>query len=298
MARENLNDIVAFLAVARERNFTKAAAKLGVSQSALSHTIRALEARLGLRLLTRTTRSVSPTEAGERLLSAVGPHFEDIQAELDALSVLRDKPSGSVRITAGLHVTETILWPKLQPLLRKYPEIKVEIIVDYGLANIVADRFDAGVRLGEQVAKDMVAVRIGPDFRFVVVAAPGYFADRPEPKAPRDLTAHNCINLRLPTYGGIYAWEFERAGREINVRVEGQLVFNSSKQILDATLAGFGVAYLPEDTVKPHLERGRLKQVLDNWCAPFPGYHLYFPSRRQSSPAMSLVIDALRHKSK
>jgi len=298
MARENLNDIVAFLAVAREKNFTKAAAKLGVSQSALSHTIRALEARLGLRLLTRTTRSVSPTEAGERLLSAVGPHFEDIQAELDALSVLRDKPSGAVRITAGLHVTETILWPKLQPLLRKYPDIKVEIIVDYGLANIVADRFDAGVRLGEQVAKDMVAVRIGPDLRFVIVAAPSYFADRPEPKAPQDLTAHNCINLRLPTYGGIYAWEFERAGREINVRVEGQLVFNSSKQILDAALAGFGVAYLPEDTVKPHLERGRLKQVLDNWCAPFPGYHLYFPSRRQSSPAMSLVIDALRHKSK
>ena len=298
MARENLNDIVAFLAVGREKNFTKAAAKLGVSQSALSHTIRALEARLGLRLLTRTTRSVSPTEAGERLLSAVGPHFEDIQAELDALSVLRDKPSGAVRITAGLHVTETILWPKLQPLLRKYPDIKVEIIVDYGLANIVADRFDAGVRLGEQVAKDMVAVRIGPDFRFVIVAAPSYFADRPEPKAPQDLTAHNCINLRLPTYGGIYAWEFERAGRELNVRVEGQLVFNSSKQILDAALAGFGVAYLPEDTVKPHLERGRLKQVLDNWCAPFPGYHLYFPSRRQSSPAMSLVIDALRHKSK
>jgi len=298
MARENLNDIVAFLAVAREKNFTKAAAKLGVSQSALSHTIRALEARLGLRLLTRTTRSVSPTEAGERLLSAVGPHFEDIQAELDALSVLRDKPSGAVRITAGLHVTETILWPKLQPLLRKYPDIKVEIIVDYGLANIVADRFDAGVRLGEQVAKDMVAVRIGPDLRFVIVAAPSYFADRPEPKAPQDLTAHNCINLRLPTYGGIYAWEFERAGRELNVRVEGQLVFNSSKQILDAALAGFGVAYLPEDTVKPHLERGRLKQVLDNWCAPFPGYHLYFPSRRQSSPAMSLVIDALRHKSK
>jgi len=298
MARENLNDIVAFLAVAREKNFTKAAAKLGVSQSALSHTIRALEARLGLRLLTRTTRSVSPTEAGERLLSAVGPHFEDIQAELDALGVLRDKPSGSVRITAGLHVTETILWPKLQPLLRKYPEIKAEIIVDYGLANIVADRFDAGVRLGEQVAKDMVAVRIGPDFRFVVVAAPTYFSERSEPKAPRDLTAHNCINLRLPTYGGIYIWEFERGGREINVRVEGQLVFNSSKQILDAVLAGFGVAYLPEDTVAPHLERGRLKQVLDNWCAPFPGYHLYFPSRRQSSPALSLVIDTLRHRGK
>ncbi len=298
MARENLNDIVSFLAVAREKNFTKAAAKLGVSQSALSHAIRTLETRLGLRLLTRTTRSVSPTEAGERLLSAVGPHFEDIQSALDALGALRDKPSGNVRITAGLHVTDTILWPKLQPLLRKYPDVHVEIMVDYGLANIVADRFDAGVRLGEQVAKDMVAVRIGPDFRFVVVAAPAYFEGRPEPKTPGDLTSHCCINLRLPTYGGIYAWEFERGGRELNVRVDGQLVFNSSKQILDAALAGFGVAYLPEDTVAPHIERGRLRQVLDAWCAPFPGYHLYFPSRRQSSPALSLVIDALRYKRK
>jgi DNA-binding transcriptional LysR family regulator len=296
MARENLNDIVVFLAVAREKNFTKAAAKLGVSQSALSHTIRALETRLGLRLLTRTTRSVSPTEAGERLLSAVGPHFEDIRAALDALSALRDTPSGNVRITAGLHVTETILWPKLQPMLRKYPDVHVEIIVDYGLANIVADRFDAGVRLGEQVAKDMVAVRIGPDFRFVVVAAPSYFEDRPEPRSPQDLTSHRCINLRLPTYGGIYAWEFERGGRELNVRVDGQLVFNSSKQILDATLAGFGLAYLPEDTAAPHIERGRLRQVLDSWCAPFSGYHLYFPGRRQSSPALSLVIDALRYR--
>lgn len=298
MARENLNDIVAFLAVAREKNFTKAAAKLRVSQSALSHKIRALETRLGLRLLTRTTRSVSPTEAGERLLSAVGPHIEDIHAELDALSALRDKPSGKVRITAGLHVTETILWPKLQPLLRKYSDLSVEIIVDYGLANIVADRFDAGVRLGEQVAKDMVAVRIGPDFRFVVVAAPSYFSERPEPRTPQDLTAHNCINLRMPTYGGIYAWEFERGGRELNVRVDGQLTFNSSKQILDAALAGFGVAYLPEDTVAPHIERGRLKLVLDSWCAPFPGYHLYFPSRRQSSPTLSLVAEALRYKRK
>jgi DNA-binding transcriptional LysR family regulator len=298
MARENLNDIVAFLAVARERNFTKAAAKLGVSQSALSHTIRALETRLGLRLLTRTTRSVSPTEAGEGLLTAVGPHFEDIRAALDALGALRDKPSGNVRITAGLHVTETILWPKLQPMLRKYPDVNVEIIVDYGLANIVADRFDAGVRLGEQVAKDMVAVRIGPDFRFVVVGAPAYFHERAEPKTPQELTSHRCINLRLPTYGGVYAWEFERGGREINVRVEGQLTFNSSKQILDAALAGFGLAYLPEDTAAPYIERGRLRQVLDPWCAPFPGYHVYFPSRRQASSALSLVIDALRHKRK
>ena len=298
MPRANLNDIVAFLAVAREKNFTKAAAKLGISQSALSHTIRGLEARLELRLLTRTTRSVSPTEAGERLLNAVGPHFEEIQAELDALGDLRDKPSGNVRITAGLHVTESILWPKLQPMLRKHPDVHVEITVDYGLANIVADRFDAGVRLGEQVAKDMIAVRIGPDFRFVTVAAPSYFANRTEPRAPADLTQHNCINLRLPTYGGIYAWEFERGGREINVRVEGQLVFNNSRQILEAALAGFGIAYLPEDTVKPHLERRRLVQVLDSWCAPFPGYHIYYPSRRQRSSALSLVVEALEHRKK
>lgn len=298
MARENLKDIVAFLAVARERNFTKAAAKLGVSQSALSHTIRALEARMGLRLLTRTTRSVSPTEAGERLLNSVGPHIEDIHSELDALTALRDRPSGNVRITAGLHVTETILWPKLQPMLRKNPDVHVEITVDYGLANIVADRYDAGVRLGEQVAKDMVAVRIGPDFRFVVVSAPAYLEQREEPRAPKDLTQHNCINLRMPTYGGIYAWEFERGGREINVKVDGQLVFNTSKQILDAVLAGFGIAYLPEDTVASHIERGRLVQVLDSWCAPFPGYHIYYPSRRQSSPALALVVDALRFKRK
>ena len=298
MARDNFRDIVAFLTVAREKNFTKAAAKLGVSQSALSHTVRALESRLGLRLLTRTTRSVSPTDVGERLLNAVGPHFEDIQTELDALSAMSGKPSGKVRITAGLHVTESILWPKLQPMLRKFPDVQVEIIVDYGLTNIVADRFDAGVRLGEQVARDMVAVRIGPDFRFVVVAAPSYFSDRPEPRTPQDLTRHNCINLRFPTYGGIYAWEFERGGREINVRVDGQLVFNSSKQILDAALAGFGLAYLPEDTAAPHLERGRLIQVLDAWCAPFPGYHMYYPSRRQSSPALKLVLDALRHKAR
>jgi DNA-binding transcriptional LysR family regulator len=298
MARENLNDIVAFLAVAREKNFTRAAAKLGVSQSALSHTIRALETRLGLKLLTRTTRSVAPTDAGERLLTAVGPHFEDIQAELDALGALRDTPRGTVRITAGLHATETILWPKLQPLLRKYPELKLEITVDYGLANIVADRYDAGVRLGEQVAKDMIAARIGPDFRFVVVAAPSYFANHPEPRVPADLTQHDCINLRLPTYGGLYSWEFERGGRELNVRVDGQLTFNNSRQILEATLAGFGLAYLPEDTAAPHLERRRLVQVLDAWCAPFPGYHIYFPSRLKSSSALALVVEALRHKKK
>jgi DNA-binding transcriptional LysR family regulator len=298
MARENLNDIVAFLAVARDKNFTKAAAKLGVSQSALSHTVRGLESRLGLKLLARTTRSVAPTEAGERLMKAVGPHFEDIQAELNALGALRDKPSGTVRITAGLHVTETILWPKLQPMLRKNPEVQLEITVDYGMANIVADRYDAGVRLGEQVAKDMIAVRIGPDFRFVVVAAPSYFVNRPEPRTPADLTQHNCINLRFPTHGGLYAWEFERGGRELNVKVEGQLVFNNSRQILEAALAGFGVAYLPENTVAPHVERRRLTQVLDSWCAPFPGYHIYYPSRLQSSPALAPVVNALRYTKK
>jgi len=298
MARENLNDIAAFLAVAREKNFTKAAAKLGVSQSALSHTIRGLESRLGLRLLTRTTRSVSPTEAGERLLTSIGPHFEDIYSELEAIGELRDSPRGNVRITAGLHVTETILWPRLQPMLRKYPDVHLEITVDYGFSNIVADRYDAGVRLGEQVAKDMIAVRIGPDFRMVVVAAPSYFSNRSEPRAPQDLTSHNCINLRLPTYGGFYVWEFERGGREVNVRVDGQLAFNNSRQILDATLAGFGLAYLPEDTVAQLIERKKLVQVLDPWCTPFPGYHIYYPSRRQSSPALSLVVDALRMKSR
>ena len=296
MPRENLNDLHAFIAVAREKSFTKAAAQLGVSQSALSHTIRGLEARMGIRLLTRTTRSVSPTHAGERLLTAVGPHFEDIQAELDALTELRDKPVGTIRITAGLHATDTILWPKLQPLLKKHPDIKIEITVDYGLTNIVADRYDAGVRLGEQVAKDMIAVRIGPDFSMAVVGTPDYFESRPLPKKPQDLTAHNCINLRLPTYGGIYSWEFEKGKREINVRVDGQLVFNSSRQILHAALAGFGLAYLPEDTVSKEVATGRLVQVLQDWCAPFPGYHLYYPSRRHTSPAFALLSDALRYK--
>lgn len=296
MPRENLNDVLAFLAVARAKSFTKAAAQLGVSQSALSHTVRGLESRMGVRLLTRTTRSVAPTQAGERLLTSVGPRFEEIRAELAALSELRDKPTGTVRITAGLHPTETILWPKLQPLLKKHPDINVEITVDYGLINIVSDRYDAGVRLGEQVAKDMIAVRVGPDFRMAVVAAPAYFAKRAEPRTPQELTSHNCINLRLPTYGGLYAWEFERGDREIKVRVEGQLVFNSSRQILDAALAGFGIAYLPEDTVAAHVERGRLHSVLERWCAPFAGYHVYYPNRRQSSPALALLVDALRYQ--
>ncbi|HEY3146806.1 MAG TPA: LysR family transcriptional regulator [Dongiaceae bacterium] len=296
MPRQNVNDLLAFLAVARERSFTRAAAKLGVSQSALSHTIRGLEARLGLRLLTRTTRSVAPTEAGARLLQNVGPRFEEIEAELEALSELRDKPAGTIRITTGEHAAETVLWPRLAKFLPRYPDIKVEIAVEYGLTDIVAERYDAGVRYGEQVAKDMIAVRIAPDMRFAAVGAPGYFAKRPPPKKPQDLVGHSCINLRLPTYGGLYAWEFEKGGRELKVRVDGQLVFNRLAQILSATLAGFGLAYVPEDLAEPYLAKGRLQRVLEDWCAPFPGYHLYYPSRRQSSPAFALLVDALRYR--
>jgi DNA-binding transcriptional LysR family regulator len=297
MQRENFNDILAFLAVARERSFTRAAAKLGVSQSALSHTIRGLEARLGIRLLTRTTRSVSPTEAGERLFLSVGHRFEEIEAELQALSELRDKPAGTIRITATDYAADTILWPKLAKFLPRYPDIKVEIIVDYGLTDIVAQRYDAGVRSGEQVAKDMVAVRIGPDMRMAVVGTPSYFANRSAPKKPQDLNEHSCINLRLPTHGGLYAWEFEKGGHELKVRVEGQLVFSGTAQMLNAALAGFGLAYVPQDLAQPHLAKGRLKRVLEDWCPPYSGYHLYYPSRRQSSPAFALLIDALRYRS-
>src|SRR6267378_2808589 len=277
MRRENVNDLLAFLAVARERSFTKAAAKLGVSQSALSHTIRGLEARLGLRLLTRTTRSVSPTEAGERLLRTVGHRFEEIEAELEALSELREKPAGTIRITAIDYVADTILWPKLAKFLREYPDIKVEITVDYGLTDIVAQRYDAGVRSGEQVAKDMIAVRIGPDMRMAVVGAPSYFANRSLPKRPQDLTGHNCINLRLPTYGGLYAWEFQKGGRDLKVRVEGQFIVNGTPSMLNAALTGLGLAYLPEDLLQPYLADGQLKRVLKDWCQPYSGYHLYYP---------------------
>jgi DNA-binding transcriptional LysR family regulator len=294
MPRANVNDLLAFLAVARERSFTRAAAQLGVSPSALSHTIRGLEARLGLRLLARTTRSVAPTEAGERLLRTVGPRFDEIDAELAALSELREKPAGTIRITAGEHAAEAILWPTLEKLLPDYPDIKVEIVIDHGLTDIVAERYDAGVRLGEQVAKDMIAVRIGPDMRMAVVGAPSYFAGRPRPRTPQDLTAHACINIRLPTYGGLYAWEFEKEGRELKVRVEGQLVFNNIALRQNAALAGFGLAYLPEDQVQAHLADGRLIRVLADWCPPFPGYHLYYPSRRQPTPAFALLVDALR----
>jgi DNA-binding transcriptional LysR family regulator len=296
MQRGNLDDLVAFLAVARERSFTRAAAKLRVSQSALSHTMRELEARLGVRLLTRTTRSVSPTEAGERLLRTLGPRFDEIDAELSALRELREKPAGTIRITTTEYAADAILVPKLSTLLHDYPDIKVEITVDYGLTDIVAQRFDAGVRSGEQVAKDMIAVRIAPDMRMAVVGAPSYFKRRPQPKRPQDLIEHNCINLRLPTHGGVYVWEFEKAGRELKVRVEGQLTFNTSAQMLSAALTGSGLAYVPEGAAEAHVAKGRLKRVLADWCPPFAGYHLYYPSRRQASAAFALVVDALRYR--
>ncbi|MBY5459912.1 LysR family transcriptional regulator [Rhizobium leguminosarum] len=296
MPRPAVNDLIAFLAVARAQSFTKAAGKLGVSQSALSHTIRGLEERLGLRLLTRTTRSVAPTEAGERLLVSIGPRLDEIESELAALSAFREKPAGTIRINAGEHAADAVLWPALEKLLPDYPDINVEIIVDYGLTDIVAERYDAGVRLGEQVAKDMIAVRIGPDMRMAVVGAPAYFDTRPKPLTPQDLTDHNCVNLRLPTYGSVYAWEFEKDGRELRVRVEGQLVFNNIALRLNAVLAGLGLAYMPEDLVEAHLAEGRLVRVLEDWCLPFSGYHLYYPSRRHTSPAFALVVDALRYR--
>ena len=296
MPRPSVDDLMAFLAVARERSFTRAAARLGVSQSALSHTIRALETRLGLRLLTRTTRSVSPTEAGARLLRNVGPRFDEIEAELAALSDLREKPAGTIRITTGDHAAATTVWPKLAKFLPRYPDIRVELTTDMAFTDIVADGYDAGVRVGDEVAKDMIAVRIGPNLRMAVVGAPAYLARHPSPKRPQDLTAHTCINLRFPTHGALYAWEFEKGNRELKVRVEGQLTFNSITQILAATLDGFGLSYLPEDMVAPYVAKGRLLQVLEDWCAPYSGYHLYYPSRRQSSPAFALVVDALRYR--
>src|SRR6266516_1748715 len=295
MQRGNLDDLLAFVAVARERSFTNAAAKLGVSQSALSHTIRELEERVGVRLLTRTTRSVSATEAGERLLQTAGPRFDEIDAELAAIKELREKPAGTIRITATEYAADAILLPKLAKLLRVYPDIKVEIIIDYGLTDIVAQRYDAGVRSGEQVAKDMIAVRIAPDMRMAVVGAPSYFRSRSEPKKPQDLIGHNCITLRLP-HGGLYAWEFEKGGRDLRVRVEGQLTYNTTAQMLNAAIAGLGLAYVPEDWVQPYLAKARLKRVLEDWCLPYSGYHLFYPSRRQASAAFALLIDALRYR--
>lgn len=296
MPRADRNDLQAFLAVARERSFTRAAAKLGVSQSALSQTLRGLEARLGLRLLTRTTRSVAPTEAGERLLQTLGPAFDQIDATLAALSELREKPSGTIRITAGEHPVDTILMPALERLLPDYPDIKVEIDVDNTLTDIVAGRYDAGIRFGEQVAKDMVAVRIGPDMRMAVIGSPEYCARRPRPKRPQDLTEHACLNIRLPTHGSLYAWELEKGKQELKVHVEGPLVVNYAPLLLRAALAGLGLACVFEDQVQEHIAEGRLVRVLADWCPPFPGYHLYYPSRRQPTPAFALLVEALRYR--
>lgn len=297
MHREDASDLLAFLAVARERNFTRAAAKLGMTQSALSQIIRNLEERLGVRLLNRTTRSVTPTQAGERLFLKIGPKFDDMDSELAALGELREKPAGTIRITATEYAVQAILMPALSRLLPDYPDVSVEAIVDYGLTNIVAAQYDAGIRPGEMVAKDMIAVRIGPDLRMAIVGSPSYFAERKRPRTPQDLTNHNCLNLRLPTHGGsLYAWEFEKDGRGLHVRVEGQLVFNSASLLLQGALQGLGLAYLTEGHVQPYVARGELVKVLSDWCPPFSGYHLYYPSRRQPSPAFALLVDALRYR--
>jgi DNA-binding transcriptional LysR family regulator len=296
MARESFDDLAGFLVVAQERSFTRAAAKLGVTPSALSHSIQGLEARLGVRLLNRTTRSVSASESGERLLLTVAPRLEEIERELARLRETKDKPAGTIRINAIDYAVDTILWPKLTPLLRAHRDIHVEIAVDYALTDIVSQRFDAGVRSGSQVAKDMIAVRIGPDFRFAVVGAPAYFKRRKPPKAPADLADHVCINLRLPTYGGLYAWEFERSGREERVRVSGQLTFNTTATMLTAALDGFGLAYVPEDLAAQHIAEGRLKPALEAWWPTAEGYHLYYPSRRQASPAFAALVGALRYR--
>ena len=287
---------MAFLAVAEERSFTRAAARLGTSQSALSHTVRRLEAALGLRLLTRTTRSVAPTEAGDRLIETLRPAFDDIDSKLAALSELREKPAGTIRINTSEHAAQAILWPALGRVLPDYPDVKVELVVEAGLIDIVADRFDAGVRLGEQVARDMIAVRISPDLRMAAVAAPSYFARRAPPLSPQDLAQHDCINLRFSTRGDLYAWEFEKDGRELRVRVEGQFVFNRPALVVNAAVAGFGLAFVLEDHVAAEIADGRLIRVLDDWCPPFSGYHLYYPSRRQQSPAFALVVEALRYR--
>lgn len=294
MRREQLGDLNAFVVVAEEKSFTRAAAKLGTSQSAVSQTVRRLEERLGVRLLTRTTRSVAPTQAGERLLQGLRPALDDIDVQLSALTELRERPAGAVRITTSQHAADTILLPALERLLPAHPDVNIEVSVDTGLRDIVADRFDAGIRLGEQIDKDMIAVRIGPDLRMAVVGSPRYFEERGRPKTPHDLTKHNCINLRFPTLGGLYVWEFEKDGRELHVRVDGQLTLNESHLIVKAACAGLGLAFVLEDHVKPLIAEGRLKRVLGDWCAPFSGYHLYYPSRRHLTPAFALLLNALR----
>lgn len=296
MSKENLNDLRAFVAVARERSFTRAAAQLGLSRSALSHAMLALEARLGVRLLTRTTRSVSTTEAGARLLDAVAPRLDEIELELDSLSVMHGRPAGTVRITAHDHAIAAILWPRLQPLLRRYPDIQIEFSVDYAFTDIAAHRFDAGVRSGDRVDKDMIAVRIAPDLRMAVAASPDYLAGRRLPATPHDLVNHRCINLRLPTHGGLYAWDFEKDGQAVNVRVSGQAVFNNTFLMLQAALDGMGFAYVPLDVMQPYIEQGRLTPVLEDWWPLFPGYHLYYANRRQLAPALALVIETLRYR--
>ncbi len=296
MARPNPNDLIAYIAVARERSFTRAAANLGVSTSALSHTIRGLEERLGVRLLSRTTRSVTPTEAGERLLRSIGPRFDEIDAEVAALSELREKPAGHIRISADEHAATSVLWPALHKVLPHYPDISIEIVTENGLIDIVAERCDAGVRLGGVVAKDMIAVPIAPEMRMVAVAAPSYWVGRSKPRTPQDLMAHACINIRLPTQGGLYAWEFEKRGREPRVRVEGQLTVNNIMQLRQGALDGFGVAYISEELVKADIAAGQLVPVLSDWSPPYPGYHLYYPSRRQHTPAFAILVDALRYR--
>jgi len=296
MARPNPNDLIAYIAVARERSFTRAAANLGVSTSALSHTIRGLEERLGVRLLSRTTRSVTPTEAGERLLRSIGPRFDEIDAEVAALSELREKPAGHIRISADEHAATSVLWPALHKVLPHYPDISIEIVTENGLIDIVAERCDAGVRLGGVVAKDMIAVPIAPEMRMVAVAAPSYWVGRSKPRTPQDLMAHACINIRLPTQGGLYAWEFEKRGREPRVRVEGQLTVTNIMQLRQGALDGFGVAYISEELVKADIAAGQLVPVLSDWSPPYPGYHLYYPSRRQHTPAFAILVDALRYR--
>ncbi len=296
MNREDLADLGAFMAVADERSFTRAAARLGTSQSALSHTVRRLEARLGVRLLTRTTRNVAPTEAGERLIGTLVPAFDSIEAQIASIGELREKPAGSLRITASEHAATTVLWPVLRRLLRDYPDIHVELSIDSSLTDIVSGRFDAGARLGEAVAKDMIAVRIGPDLRMAIVGSPAYFGDHPAPRTPHDLAGHQCINLRLLTSGGFYAWELEKDGRVLRVRVDGVLAFNSVPMIVRAAEDGFGLGFVMEDQVAEQLTHRRLVRVLEDWCPPFTGYHLYYPSRRHPSAAFAVLVEALRFR--
>ncbi len=296
MKRDELGDLAAFLMVAEERSFTRAAAQLGTSQSSLSHTVRRLEERMGVRLLTRTTRNVSPTEAGEQLVETLRPAFNDIRGRIDALSAMRQKPAGMIRITSSRHAAETILMPAAKRLMAEYPDISIEISIEQRLIDLVAERYDAGVRLGERVEKDMIAVKIGPELRMVVAGSPDYFERHPKPVTPHDLTHHTCINLRLPTLGGLYTWEFEKDGRPLNVRVEGQFICNDVPMIIDAAISGLGLTCLPDDHLGPLVEEGKLVKVLDDWSPPFPGYHLYYPSRRLASPAFALLVDALRYR--